>query len=229
MNKNTKGFTLIELSIVLIIIGLLVAGITGGASLIKSAELRSVMSEIRNYQTALNAYYTATGDLPGTSSSSQMTFAGSCGAWAALVTEGIVDTRLESFTSGSGVYTCSDIAADGTFSTDNSVTAKMKGSIYALGFNNGMNQNVIFMTATGETPDKLENAYAGNGSGAVAVEKASIARKDAKFLDEKMDNGTKDSGRLQTFKAGADSACDYGTTGNDASKKDCAIAVSFGL
>ena len=65
MKLNNKGFSLIELSIVLIIIGLLVAGITGGASLIKSAELRAVMSEVRNYQTAVNAYYTATGKLPG--------------------------------------------------------------------------------------------------------------------------------------------------------------------
>ena len=33
-NDNNKAFSLIELSIVLIIIGLLVAGITGGQSLI---------------------------------------------------------------------------------------------------------------------------------------------------------------------------------------------------
>ena len=63
INTNKKGFSLIELSIVLIIIGLLVAGITGGASLIKSAELRAVMTDIRNYQTAVNAYYTSRGEL----------------------------------------------------------------------------------------------------------------------------------------------------------------------
>ena len=48
-SSKKSAFSLIELSIVLIIIGLLIAGITGGASLIKSSELRSVMGEARGY------------------------------------------------------------------------------------------------------------------------------------------------------------------------------------
>lgn len=64
-NNNNKGFSLIELSIVLIIIGLLVAGITGGASLIKNAELRSIMTEARGYKMAVNAYYASEDYLPG--------------------------------------------------------------------------------------------------------------------------------------------------------------------
>ena len=75
MNKKTfslkkskaqkKAFSLIELSIVLIIIGLLVAGVTGGASLVKNATLRSVMSEARGYQTAVNGFFERFQALPG--------------------------------------------------------------------------------------------------------------------------------------------------------------------
>ncbi len=64
-NKKLSAFSLIELSIVLIIIGLLVAGITGGQSLIESARARAVMNEARGYMQAVNTYFVANGRLPG--------------------------------------------------------------------------------------------------------------------------------------------------------------------
>jgi prepilin-type N-terminal cleavage/methylation domain-containing protein len=64
-SSKKSAFSLIELSIVLIIIGLLIAGITGGASLIKSSELRSVMSEAKSYQVAVNSFYTQYDSYPG--------------------------------------------------------------------------------------------------------------------------------------------------------------------
>jgi prepilin-type N-terminal cleavage/methylation domain-containing protein len=64
-SSKKSAFSLIELSIVLIIIGLLVAGITGGASLIKSSELRSAIGEARAYQVAVNGFYSQYNYLPG--------------------------------------------------------------------------------------------------------------------------------------------------------------------
>ena len=63
--KNKNAFSLIELSIVLIIIGLLVAGITGGASLIESAKIRSFGNEMRNYKTQFYAFKTRNERWPG--------------------------------------------------------------------------------------------------------------------------------------------------------------------
>ncbi len=85
MNKKTfttkkKAFSLIELSIVLIIIGLLVAGVTGGASLIKNAELRSLMTEARGYQVAVNAFKERFQALPGDFNSAVGAMTGTAGS-----------------------------------------------------------------------------------------------------------------------------------------------------
>lgn len=64
-SAKKSAFSLIELSIVLIIIGLLIAGVTGGASLIKSSELRAAISEARGWSTAVNGFYNQFNAFPG--------------------------------------------------------------------------------------------------------------------------------------------------------------------
>ena len=233
INTNKKGFSLIELSIVLIIIGLLVAGITGGASLIKSAELRAVMTDIRNYQTAVNAYYTSRGELPGTSGSSEMNFDNSCLAWAQMVNEGIVDANLTSFSliSGTKQYTCDPITS---VTANDSVGSKMKGGFYALGYNDEMLSNVIFLVGSGETVSNMKNAE--TGSGTAKLSETVVSRKDAKFLDDKMDNGISNSGKIYGFTGEAVSTAPEGCVYNNSSTtlanetvRDCGVAVSIGL
>ena len=63
--KRSAGFTLIELSIVLIVIGLLIGGVLVGRDLIASAEIRSQISQIEKYQTAANTFKLKYGYLPG--------------------------------------------------------------------------------------------------------------------------------------------------------------------
>lgn len=60
-----QAFTLVELSIVLVILGLLTGGILTGQSLIKAAELRSVITEIQRHQTALQSFNDQYMDIPG--------------------------------------------------------------------------------------------------------------------------------------------------------------------
>ncbi len=60
-----RGFTLIELSIVLVIIGLIVGGILTGRDLIKAAEVRAQITQIEKYNTAANTFRGKYGYLPG--------------------------------------------------------------------------------------------------------------------------------------------------------------------
>lgn len=63
--NNNLAFSLIELSIVLIIIGLLVAGITGGISLVKSAKYRAITIEIFSWEQVAFIFKLAKNRLPG--------------------------------------------------------------------------------------------------------------------------------------------------------------------
>lgn len=59
------AFSLVELSIVLVILGLLTGGILTGQSLIRAAELRSVTTEFQRYQTAIMTFRDKYFALPG--------------------------------------------------------------------------------------------------------------------------------------------------------------------
>ena len=61
----SSGFTLIELSIVLVIIGLIVGGVLVAQDLIKAAETRSQLAQLEKYSTAINSFRNKYGYLPG--------------------------------------------------------------------------------------------------------------------------------------------------------------------
>ncbi len=62
-----QGFSLVELSVVLVILGLLTGGILTGKSLIRASELRAVVEEFDNYRAAVimfeDKYYAFPGDI----------------------------------------------------------------------------------------------------------------------------------------------------------------------
>ena len=59
------GFTLVELSIVLVIIGLIVGGVLVGQDMIKAAEIRATVSQLEEYNSAVNTFRDKFGALPG--------------------------------------------------------------------------------------------------------------------------------------------------------------------
>jgi prepilin-type N-terminal cleavage/methylation domain-containing protein len=63
--SHEQGFTFIELSIVLTIVGLIVGGVLVGQSLLGAAAVRAQISQIEKYQAAVNTFKGKYGYLPG--------------------------------------------------------------------------------------------------------------------------------------------------------------------
>lgn len=66
-----NAFSLVELSIVLVILGLLVGGVLAGQSLIRASELRTISTDMSNYRAAAHTfqdkYFYLPGDMPNAS------------------------------------------------------------------------------------------------------------------------------------------------------------------
>ena len=60
-----RGFTLVEMSIVLVIIGLIIGGVLVGRDLIQASTIRSQISQIEKYQTAVKTFRNKYDGLPG--------------------------------------------------------------------------------------------------------------------------------------------------------------------
>lgn len=65
MKKTQTGFTLIELAIVLVIIGLLLGGVLKGQELINSAKVKNMASDFKNIQVYIYGYQDKYKALPG--------------------------------------------------------------------------------------------------------------------------------------------------------------------
>lgn len=99
MKRNQSGFTLIEIAIVLVIIGLLLGGVLKGQELINSARVKNLATDFKNIPVFIYGYQDQFRSLPGDdatigTANSHITGATPCGPAAAglcAVGNGIVD------------------------------------------------------------------------------------------------------------------------------------------
>ena len=102
--KQQKGFTLIEMAIVLVIVGLLLGGVLKGQELIDSSRIKNVVADLKGVSAANNGYFDRFRALPGDDGPAG-TLAARAGAWTGMTiagdSDGIMDiTAAETFTAG---------------------------------------------------------------------------------------------------------------------------------
>ena len=64
-DMKKSGFTLVEIAIVIVIIGLIVGGVLVGRDLINSADIRAQISQIEEFKAAVSTFRVKYGYLPG--------------------------------------------------------------------------------------------------------------------------------------------------------------------
>ena len=72
--RQMNGFTLVELSIVIVVIGLLVGGIVSGTAMIQAQRVRDVLSDVKSYEIAMQQFYDKYGGVPGDFANAELVF-----------------------------------------------------------------------------------------------------------------------------------------------------------
>lgn len=97
MNRQT-GFTLIELAIVLVIIGLLLGGVLRGQELINSARVKNLTRDFQNVQVYIYGYQDRFRALPGDDAIAATHIAGATNPAAANANNGLINGAWDSTT-----------------------------------------------------------------------------------------------------------------------------------
>lgn len=183
-----RGFTLIEIAIVLVIIGLLLGGVLQGQQLIENSRVKSATNDFNGIAAAVFSYQDRYGRLPGDDGPALADLTGRGGAWENVELfgnrNGILEVALASTyaNTGEGAALFQHLRAAGFIAGD-AASADLPQNPFGgvIGVTNdptalgNMNGNKICMSNTG-------------GSAAIA-------------LDTQLDDGNPDSGR---FRASAD-------------------------
>jgi prepilin-type N-terminal cleavage/methylation domain-containing protein len=90
IKNKQSGFTLVEIAIVLVIIGLLLGGVLKGQEMIENSRIKSVVGDMNGVSAAYNSYLDRYHALPGDETSATMTARGWTGA-ATGVANGVLN------------------------------------------------------------------------------------------------------------------------------------------
>jgi prepilin-type N-terminal cleavage/methylation domain-containing protein len=191
VKSTNRGFTLVELSIVLVIIGLIVGGVLTGQALIQAAKVRAQLTQIEQLDTAMNAFRAKFDCLPGDCqpNSGVLNAAGDgdglidYGAWSAALESALAWSQMAEQSMVTGSYTPA-----GTFTTEQIGAAKLGGFIMI-----GSDATTNYYALTNYT-----------GSPVTLNTVPIISADAARTIDAKRDDGRPNTGTTTAVTAGTD-------------------------
>lgn len=240
MHFQRKGFTLVELAIVIVIIGLLVGGVLQGQELIRQAQIRKDVKRITEVNAAIHIFYSKynfiPGDYPETLARNSLNTAGGNGDskinWNNAPMESyffwrhLVLAKMLNVIASNGAYTTTTGDRYARFDESkgrlNNIMYGITGDLYSTIPSIAVSNlgNIITFAAH----DGTNNVYW-----------AAFTAERTRSIDEKLDDGKPTTGKLRgshalNLQSGDVTSCNDGTNyTNEESRNVCRMLYEFGL
>ncbi|SMB24236.1 conserved protein of unknown function [Sterolibacterium denitrificans] len=184
-----SGFTLVEIAIVLVIIGLLLGGVLKGREMIENAKVKNAINEMNGVSAAYNSYIDRYRRIPGDDGSLE-TLKTRGGSWATITAAGDNNSAL-------------GITQGQVFTGEGEGTAFWQ-HLRAAGFISGNPAE----TGTAALPRNAFNGLMGVGSGVTGMTGSTVCLgqvpgKSARQLDTQLDDGDGDTGSVRATEGGS--------------------------
>lgn len=218
--REEKGFTLVELAIVMIIIGLLIGGILKGQELIANAQVTSTVAQVKGIDAAVSTfrdmYDSFPGDVVNVTARIPSCSAAPCSPGGSNLGNGRIDVlpdaaqtgeALAFFTQMSAADLLTGIEAGGGNVFGGTLAAAEIGGGYHSGYSTGAATD--FQNAEDTTGIRSGHYLVLNGNAAAAIGATSpiLTPNEAQRIDTKLDDGNGDTGSVRAFNNGTANSC----------------------
>lgn len=244
MKKGNHGFTLVEISIVIVIIGLLIGSTIIGKSLLRSSRVMSITAEFATYKQAISNFNDKYQALPGDFSTASSILSGaSNGDGNGLITNNLAGTNLrEQFYAWQHLQKAEMIKGnytglEGSAGTRARVVGSNIPSSQLVGAGWGLISVTLSDIAGGYTqipytaPDVPPNHVLWFGldsvSGTVDSQSPALTPGEALAIDTKSDDGLPRSGKIVAQANGSTGTCSTSATAYNSSSSSVLCSLVF--
>lgn len=224
-NNRERGFTLVELAVVIVIIGLIIGAVVKGQELIDNARVNSVISQVNSFRAAVTTFQERYGALPGDLATATTRIPGCPG----VCTNGNGNGVIGAATQQAAAQSAEGAQAWQHLAFANLITGVVPGTTTVAQYNSNFPgartgggftivNGVVGTPATATHWVRLQGT-AGNVAPGTGINDGALTPGQAGVIDRRLDDGNPLTG---TVRFGGNAACVVGTAYNESSgNKSC--------